>query len=600
MVDMVITDQNFESEVLKSTKPVLVDFWAVWCVSPDTQIYKNSLDCLPADQIAVGQELVGWDKGTAMGTVEYSKTTTDGGHCRLIQTVTDRRIKMTDDHTIFTKRGWVRAAELTADDSVAVLPVREPLSFKGSTKILVDVRDIESAASVSMKTPQYLRELRDKNLLPLRSDNSNLPTLARLTGALFSDGTLYKGRNNYREISFVVGREEDAKALQNDLTALGFTKLHMSKRASQGKIGKREFVEHCFRIKCLSTSLYLLLRALSVPSGSKFSQELHVPSWILRGPKVFKREFLAGLMGGDGPKVSIRLTNRPNKLPYNHLDINDYEFHKREDLAEQGVVFAREVSDLLAQFDVGVRKIFVEKDPVMKKDGSHSAIIHVRFKHDFATGHALAQRIGYAYARTKAGTASLAGEFLRELLVRRKSWQALSITAQTFYQKGMSIVDIAKKFQLSYDTVFGWIKLGKRATVAYHLIKFPDWLREATAGLTDGFVWEKLMNVQPIYLPAVQKISVTQTHNFIANGFLVHNCGPCVVQGPIVEDVAKVMVGKAVVGKLNVDENPRMAQKYGVMSIPTLIIFKNGTAVKQFVGVQSKETLIGELNKLII
>lgn len=76
-------------------------------------------------------------------------------------------------------------------------------------------------------------------------------------------------------------------------------------------------------------------------------------------------------------------------------------------------------------------------------------------------------------------------------------------------------------------------------------------------------------------------------------------CGPCQVQGPIVEEVAKELAGKAKVGKFNVDENPMMAQKYGIMSIPTLMVFKNGMVVKQFIGVQSKETLLGELNKLI-
>jgi thioredoxin 1 len=76
-------------------------------------------------------------------------------------------------------------------------------------------------------------------------------------------------------------------------------------------------------------------------------------------------------------------------------------------------------------------------------------------------------------------------------------------------------------------------------------------------------------------------------------------CGPCQMQGPIVEEVAKAMAGKAVVGKVNVDENPGSAQKFGIMSIPTIMIFKGGTVVKQFVGVQSKETLISELNKLI-
>ena len=76
-------------------------------------------------------------------------------------------------------------------------------------------------------------------------------------------------------------------------------------------------------------------------------------------------------------------------------------------------------------------------------------------------------------------------------------------------------------------------------------------------------------------------------------------CGPCQVQGPIVEDVAKTLGAKAKIGKFNVDENPNVAVKYGIQSIPTLMIFKNGTVVKQFIGVQSKEALLGELNKLI-
>ena len=76
-------------------------------------------------------------------------------------------------------------------------------------------------------------------------------------------------------------------------------------------------------------------------------------------------------------------------------------------------------------------------------------------------------------------------------------------------------------------------------------------------------------------------------------------CGPCQMQGPIVEEVAKTLAGKAKVGKMNVDENPQVAQKFGIMSIPTLMIFKGGSVVKQFIGVQSKETLLGELNKLI-
>lgn len=76
-------------------------------------------------------------------------------------------------------------------------------------------------------------------------------------------------------------------------------------------------------------------------------------------------------------------------------------------------------------------------------------------------------------------------------------------------------------------------------------------------------------------------------------------CGPCVVQGPIVEELAKELDGKVKVGKMDVDANPTIPQQYNIMSIPTLMIFKGGEVVKQFVGVQSKETLKAELTKLI-
>ncbi|NCU41138.1 MAG: thioredoxin [Candidatus Moranbacteria bacterium] len=68
-------------------------------------------------------------------------------------------------------------------------------------------------------------------------------------------------------------------------------------------------------------------------------------------------------------------------------------------------------------------------------------------------------------------------------------------------------------------------------------------------------------------------------------------CGPCQMMSPVIEDLAKEMEGKAKIGKLNVDENPQKATQYGVMSIPTLKIFKNGEIVKEMTGVQTMEDL---------
>ncbi len=69
-------------------------------------------------------------------------------------------------------------------------------------------------------------------------------------------------------------------------------------------------------------------------------------------------------------------------------------------------------------------------------------------------------------------------------------------------------------------------------------------------------------------------------------------CGPCRSQVPIIEALAEKVEGKAVVAKLNVEEAANAAGKFGVMSIPTLIVFKDGEEAQRFVGVQSEETLL--------
>lgn len=72
-------------------------------------------------------------------------------------------------------------------------------------------------------------------------------------------------------------------------------------------------------------------------------------------------------------------------------------------------------------------------------------------------------------------------------------------------------------------------------------------------------------------------------------------CGPCQMQGPIIDSMAESMT-TAVFGKVNVDEEMELAQRFGVMSIPTLIVFKNGEVVKQAVGLQD-EAAIKEMLK---
>ena len=72
-------------------------------------------------------------------------------------------------------------------------------------------------------------------------------------------------------------------------------------------------------------------------------------------------------------------------------------------------------------------------------------------------------------------------------------------------------------------------------------------------------------------------------------------CGPCRMVGPIIEELATEMKGKIVFGKINVDENPQTSMKYRIMSIPTMLVFKNGVLVDQFVGAMPKNMILQKL-----
>ena len=74
-------------------------------------------------------------------------------------------------------------------------------------------------------------------------------------------------------------------------------------------------------------------------------------------------------------------------------------------------------------------------------------------------------------------------------------------------------------------------------------------------------------------------------------------CGPCRMVAPVIEELAKEMQGKIVFGKLNVDENPMISTKYQIMSIPTMLVFKNNTLVDKVIGAYPKEMLKQKLER---
>ncbi|MCL6517333.1 thioredoxin [Alicyclobacillus sp.] len=89
--------------------------------------------------------------------------------------------------------------------------------------------------------------------------------------------------------------------------------------------------------------------------------------------------------------------------------------------------------------------------------------------------------------------------------------------------------------------------------------------------------------------------SVIQGDKPVLVDFWAAWCGPCRMMAPVLEELSEEAGDRLVVAKLNVDENPRTAGAYGIMSIPTMILFRSGRPVKQLVGYMPKQHLVSQL-----
>lgn len=90
-----------------------------------------------------------------------------------------------------------------------------------------------------------------------------------------------------------------------------------------------------------------------------------------------------------------------------------------------------------------------------------------------------------------------------------------------------------------------------------------------------------------------------QNNPYVIMDFWAEWCGPCRAIAPFVEEAAETYAGKAVIGKVNIDENPQVTMKYAIKNIPTLIFIKNGEIVDKHVGALKKPDLMDKINAFL-
>lgn len=590
-----LSEKDFEKTInSKDKQAVVVDFFAEWCLAPKTKLIFNP--CIKnIEKVKQGSKILSFNKNFEEAFTKVSSTHKILSNKKTkIITERGREIICTPEHLILTNKGFCKAEDLSPGDLVSVYVFSSyPHIMEDNGVFLTEEKIRKTAEKLGLYKQKYINELKEKGLLEIRYNEERAYILASLIGLLLTDGSLSIAKNNERSAEFFV-IEKDAKEVINDLKFLGFDAgVRMQK--IEGKIGQRKFTQEITRVRVSKTSLFILFVALETIVGRKFIKGLRIPKWILKGNREIQKAFLQGFLGGDGPKIEIKTLERKNNGFYNKPYINPIEFHFYSKAKNSPKKFAEELSCLLNNFDVKIKKIELKKERrYERKDKKTSILLKIKLKSNLESAYNYAS-IGFKYAYNKKLVSSLAKEYLMERLEKIKGREDKKLKALQMRNK-LPINEIAKKLDLSYSVINNWLS-GRKAFPPKDAIRYNDWLKLYFQ--KNKIIFDKIKNIEKYEGKNYPFISLSlnnATKMFVANDIVHHNCMPCLMIAPVIEELASKL--KSIkFARVNVDENKSLSAKFNITSIPCLIVFKNGKEVDRITGALPEEVLEEKLKK---
>jgi len=462
-----------------------------------------------------------------------------------VLTRTGRSIIATEDHPFYTNGGMNSLGKLSEGNKVAIYPF-EGISYETpSNEIILTEEDIKKVLldlekdSRGHGLEQILIHLKKRNLLPLRYNSPQLPYLLKVMGYIFGDGSIHFSNKRGKGVTWFYGEPQDLQEIRKDIFRIGYNSSKIYSRNRDYKI-KTHYSEYEFNrteasFRVCSSSFAALLIALSTPHGKKTEQNYQVPQWIFKSPLWQKRLFLATFFDAEMSRPKT-LTNHKYNFYCPMLSMN-----KKERFTESGESFLTNISQLLKEFSVSTRKIS-KRIEVINKDNEISyrlRLILSNLQEDMIN---LYSKVGFEYNRNKKFLANVAIQYLRlkHVIIDEKEKVAMAAvhlrkgtgwSASEIYEKcTSSLVNLRFIERSVYDERTASPRMGPGDPT------FSQFLEEATKGLKNsGMVWDEIVSKEEIvFSDYVYDFTVEHDdHNFIANNFVVSNCGVRLVRSDL-------------------------------------------------------------------
>jgi tRNA-splicing ligase RtcB len=442
----------------------------------------------------------------------------------------------TSDHPFWTPNGMIPLGELRVGATIAMYPFEGVLYADPGSEILVSEQDVKKRLRELGKGHagnaeiQILNHLRQRGLLPLRADSPALPHLIKLLGLCLGDGTIYFANAYGSGITWFFGEANDLECARQDIIACGFSPSSVYARERDNHIETAyqtyEFTNTTYSVKVASSAFAVLLNVLGAPIGKKTTQDFEIPHWLSRAPLWHKRLFLASFFGAEltAPK------------PFDERNFNFYppmlSLTKYQGFVASGKRFLKGIAKLLEEFGVQATKLSEHVERA-NADAIDAHRLRLLLSSKPASLIALWSRIGFEYNGEKQRRAMAAVQYLKrkqnftahraQTRTRAREMQYAGLSRSNIFAALVSpTVNVRFLERSLYETA--------RTTPRVHcnFIKFDTFGSQATANLQEGgMVWETIAQIEPLeWDDHVYDFTVAHPdHNFIANGFVVSNCG---------------------------------------------------------------------------
>lgn len=390
--------------------------------------------------------------------------------------------------------------------------VKEIIEIKTLSSIITCTQDHKVYSKEGFKEIKDCKEIGILNRKEYKYDKKLV--IARLIGHIYGDGWI-----SYNQVGFSSNEERHLELIKKDLNILNLKSGNIYKRETNSIIKNSNNNIKNVKGDSLSilgsTNVYKFFKELDCVEGNKVNQATFIPKWLMNSSNEEKAEFLGALFGADSNIISQSSTA---KSDFNSIRL---VFYRREDLEKEGFRYANQIKQLFEDLGIIISNIS-NREGNIRVDSSKSIRFEITIAKEIKNMIKFLELVGYRYELRKEIEAKQWLSYLRFKQYSLEEKEKLRQRAlQIRKEKGWGKIKIAKELRISDYQVREWIYYNRKCSLGWKFPKYDQWCEE---NCKNNLIFEQIISKKEKGEENVYDIEVEKVHNFVANGYLVHNC----------------------------------------------------------------------------